>query len=111
MTTKSKYPELIANMADNLASLLREKGHDDDAANEIASTVAESVRQEFGGQLLYIPKGLAFDVDERAKEIYRKFDGTNQKELAVEFGHSIQHIYRILAQVRRTMRGAQRANG
>ena len=81
------------------------------STDEIASAAAESFRHEFGGQLLYIPKGFAFDIDERDKEIYRKFDGTNHNDLAVEFGHSVQHIYRIIAQARRAMRGSQRASG
>lgn len=108
---KSKYPELIADVAGVIAAVLRGRGHDDDAANEIASAAAESFRHEFGGQLLYIPKGSAFDIDERDKEIYRKFDGTNHNDLAVEFGHSVQHIYRIIAQARRALRGSQRASG
>ena len=107
---KPKYPELITNLAEILADLLREKGHDQVAANEIAFQAAESVRREFGGQLLYIPKGTAFDTGERDAEIYRKFDGQNTKELAHEYDLSEQTVYRILARVRRAMREPQRAS-
>lgn len=97
---KKDYPEILAEMVASLAAVLVKHGLDAISANEAAMSATESVRSVFAGQLLYIPRGLSFDISERDEKIYALFDGKNISELAKKFNLSVQHVYRILAKCR-----------
>lgn len=97
---KKDYPEIFAEMVASLAAVLVKHGMDAISANEAAMSATESVRSVFAGQLLYIPRGVSFDISERDEKIYSLFDGQNVGELAKKFKLSIQHVYRIIAKCR-----------
>lgn len=103
---KKGYPEILADLIATLSAVMRKKGHPAEQVNEIAFETAETIRANWGGQLLYIGKGKDFDIDARDEEISGKHDGSNVDVLAREFGMSVQHIYRILAKVRAKHRKA-----
>lgn len=103
---KGTYPELIGDLAEWLASALMGRGLDQEEANDMALDIAERVRHQYGGQLLYIPKGTAFDRNERDAEIFQKFDGKNHGDLAAEYGLTVQHVYRILVKERSAVQGS-----
>lgn len=66
---------------------------------EIAGDVVQKVAHTWGGSLIYMPKNLVFQVSERKKEIYQRFDGTNHNKLAKEYKFSVQYIYRVIKEV------------
>lgn len=64
----------------------------DDALN-IGLECAEAVRAAFGGGSVYIPR-----IDRgRDREIFRKFNGRNMRELGIEYGLTQERIRQIVA--------------
>ena len=97
----SKACELLAFMAAVLTDMVKRCGIEERKASEVAVETMLRIRTEFGGQQLYFPMGAMQAHDEKADAIYDKFmKGSSIEELAAEFGHSIQWIYRLIADVR-----------
>lgn len=99
--TRARVAELLSDLAAKVGEEVYSAGvADKKQAKTIGNHVAKRMAREWGGQNLYIPHGVLWDIDERDVEIFDKFDGTNQKELAREYGFSEQWIYRIIERVR-----------
>ncbi len=75
-------------------------GLDPERARAIGEAVIDQVRDQFGGQIVYINKGISEATRRRWEEIWRRFDGTNHNALAVEFGLGVQQLYKIIAHMR-----------
>jgi Mor family transcriptional regulator len=56
---------------------------------------------ELGPDLVYIPKGLEFEVTEKHKAIYKDFDGRNMHEVVAKHKVSPQWVYSICARIRK----------
>ena len=100
LNLEPEYPEVLAQIAAHVFECLKESGVPKERAAEIAIGAAERVRQNLGGQMTYIPFGLAHEVLKRWEEIWAKFTGDNQLQLAREYGCTEVHIYRILRRMR-----------
>ena len=88
-------------MAAVLTDMVKRCGIEERKASEVAVETMLRIRTEFGGQQLYFPMGAMQAHDEKADAIYDKFmKGSSIDELAAEFGHSVQWIYRLIADVR-----------
>jgi Mor family transcriptional regulator len=74
MTARSQasYPEILEELADFLATTLVEKGLARKVADEVALAAVERVRENFGGALVYIPKGAGYKLAQRNAEIRRR---------------------------------------
>ena len=95
---RERTAELIADMADQIEACLRsqlpEIGKDE--ARMVGRRVSRYMAQHWGGQNMYFPKDHYGRLSARDKEIWDKFNGHNQIELAAEYDLTMQHIYRIL---------------
>lgn len=99
--TQARVAELLADLAAKVGEEVQSAGvADKKQAKNIGNHVAKRMAREWGGQLFYIPHGVLWDIDERDVEIFEKFNGSNQNELAKEYGFSVQWIYRIIERVR-----------
>lgn len=97
---RSKGPELLIDLADHAAAALKEKTQlDKEACDQLGQEIAIRMAFNWGGQIVYFPEGHQLKVAELHLKIYNRFDGTNQAELATEFGISLQHVYRVLKAV------------
>lgn len=99
-TAAVEYPELLADLADKLTEILVRRGIERDKAKEIGREAAEFVRTEWGGQLVYVPKGTLFALTQRDMEIWEAFNGHNHADLARKHGVTLQRIYQIVAAMR-----------
>lgn len=99
MSDKS-YPELLADLADQVAAKLAELGTDMEKAADIGFAVAEHIRGNWSGQSLYLPKGVQYDISRRDIEIFERFNGTNHEALAREYNLTVMRIYQIIKAVR-----------
>jgi len=98
---RSRVPELLGFICDVLADRLRRRGIGENETNEISLDVTDSLCREFGGQMIYFPKGKLIDADEKAEETYRAFmNGKNIPDLAREFNCSMAWIYTRISRVR-----------
>ncbi len=96
-----KNAELLSDLALHTADVTRKLcGVDPEKAVEVGQAVADLMADLWGGQLIYFPKGMIRTLSKRDREIYAKFDGSNQGALAKEFNMSIQWVYRIVKLMR-----------
>ncbi|HIF9532283.1 TPA: Mor transcription activator family protein [Photobacterium damselae] len=61
-----------------------------------------SLCKNFGGVQFYLPRGSQLDIAVQNLKIWNEFKGNNVKELARKYEVSEQHIYRILAKMRKS---------
>lgn len=95
-----RIPELVADLEAQLADCLRREVRlDRHRALQIAKKVARFVTDNWGGQLIYIPKNHGGRLNERDLAVWRDFDGRNHNALAKKYGLTVQQIYRILKEV------------
>jgi Mor family transcriptional regulator len=89
--------ELLMDLRDHVADILNKKAHlPDGVAKNIAQEVAARIADNWGGQLLYVPKDLATKMSTRNAEIMDAFTGDNITYLVKRFDLSRQTVYRIL---------------
>lgn len=93
--------ELLKDLADQAADLAREMlGATPRKAQDFGKEIAFRIAENWGGQNLYIPMDMAGRRSERNEQIYRRFNGANQAELALEYKLSVQMVYRIVKAMR-----------
>lgn len=95
-----RIPELVADLEDQLvACLTREVTIDHDRAVMIAKKAARRVTDNWGGQLIYIPKNHSGQLSERDIKIWKEFNGKNHVALSRKYNLTVQQIYSILRDV------------
>ena len=83
--THAKVAELLSDLAAKVGEEVHASGAVGRAqAKNIGNRVAKRMAREWGGQQLYFPHGVLWDIDERDMEIFERFDGSNQDELAAD---------------------------
>lgn len=97
---ESTYPELLQDLADQVALKIAELGIDLEKAADIGFAAAEHIREHWGGQPLYLPKGVQYEFSRRDLEIFEKFNGHNHTELAREYNRTVMRIYQVVKAVR-----------
>lgn len=98
--SETTYPELLQDLADQVGLKLVELGVDPEKAAEIGFASAEHIREHWGGQPLYLPKGMQYEFSRRDIEIFDKFNGRNHAALAREYNVSVMRIYQIVKAIR-----------
>lgn len=98
--TDTLYPEILIDLRDSLTELLIESGAAPLQAKDLAFAAAERIRKRWAGLAVYIPKGRDWELDQRDREIFRRFDGTNKHALCREFEITEQRLYQVVARVR-----------
>lgn len=99
-TDRSKYPELLSDLADQVALKLVALGVSPEKAAEIGWGVAEHIRAHWSGQSTYIPKGVEYDLSQRDLQIAQEFNGRNHGALARKYDLTEMRIYQILKAAR-----------
>ena len=98
---KSKGPDLLIDLAQHVAVALTELIKlDEGQAEQTGREIANRMAAHWGGQNIYFPMGLTYKLSQRDQQIYDKFNGVNQSDLAREYGVSLQWIYKIVKAVR-----------
>ena len=69
-------------------------------AKLLGDEVATRFSDQFGGSFCYLPKGRVFRTSSIHRQIWERFTGSNQGELARQFRLSVVHVYRIIAKER-----------
>ncbi len=96
MNLPDQYPEILADLA-GLALARAREYLAPDRAEALALALAEDVRLKYGGGLIYVPKGDAYERHHRNAAIWREFNGRNHAELARRHGLTLSMIYDIVA--------------
>jgi len=96
IAAEDRYPELLRDLGNAVADSLTGAGVDPGLARAAAESAAELVRELYGGQLVYVPKGHSMQTRRRWQALWDEFDGSNQMALARKYGMSYQRVYRVL---------------
>lgn len=97
---EATYPELLQDLADQAGLKMIELGIDPEKAADIGFAVAEHIREHWGGQPIYIPRGAQYVFEQRDLDIFEEFNGHNHAELARKHDRSVMRIYQIIKAVR-----------
>lgn len=92
----SNYPELLSDVSDDLFKRLKDAGLDEQQSRKTAFEHVEFIRKHWGGQPIYIPKGMAHDLTERDMALFKEFNGHNHNELARKYNISVVRVYQLL---------------
>lgn len=93
--------QLLADTAERVARLLLDYNVPEDAAEQCGSAVADDLATHWAGQNLTFPKDYRYKLTRRDLEIWDKFTGNNQRELAKEYNLTVNAVYRLLKRIRR----------
>lgn len=88
------YPDVMVDFATCVFDVLAGEGMKNAAA--LARQVADRITDEMGGGQVYITHNNTLAARDRAREIYRKFNGRNVRNLAREYKLSERRIYKII---------------
>ncbi|MDR5610759.1 MULTISPECIES: Mor transcription activator family protein [unclassified Arsenophonus] len=101
-TFRSKGPELLVELAEHTAQIVRQIIDVDPAvASQIGDAVASQMMAEWGGQNIYFPMGLMWKINQRDREIFADFNGHNHRALARKYEVSLQWVYSVVKRVKK----------
>ncbi len=97
--------ETLHELMDLAQAELSAAGIEAPRAGTLAASIVARIAAEFGGSLLYLPKGLELTRRARDRELVAAFDGTTRgpngiAALSRRYGLSVQAVYRTLARHR-----------
>ncbi|HGO6308141.1 MAG: Mor transcription activator family protein [Kingella denitrificans] len=96
-----RIPELVADLETHTAELLaRELNIPKEQAVMAGKKLSRHLTDNWGGQLIYIPKNHGGRLDERDRQIYAEFDGRNHQQLAKKYDLAVQQVYKIIKTAR-----------
>ena len=96
MSYTERSANLLVDAILTIESKLIEEGIEGEVASKVANAAIEKLRNDFGGEQFYFPKGVGLDSTVKKHKIYEKFRGNNIHELAKEFGVTPTYVYRIV---------------
>lgn len=88
--------DLLADVADRAASILKGYGLTAQAAQDAGDAIADDLAINWGGQYITVPKDMKYRSAKRAQQIVDDFNGSNHSELAASHSLSVNAIYKIL---------------
>ncbi|MBT0666362.1 hypothetical protein KI809_18800 [Geobacter pelophilus] len=90
----TNYPDIFLDLIDKAEEpIAAALGVDNETARLAAFQVTEIMRRDWAGTQPYLSKGMAFELTNRDREMYEKFNGSNHEELALEFGMTTRNVY------------------
>ena len=99
--SESNVPELLTDLASHASAIAAEMlGLPSDTAEHLGIEVARKMADHWGGQHIYIPKGVSMIASERDIRIYDEFNGRNHAELSRKYHLSTIWIYKIIRTIR-----------
>ncbi len=93
---RKEYPEILVAIGDFVAEFLVSKGVIDLDAAKAGLECAEQFRRTFGGETVYMPKGMAYELSKRDQDIIDRFDGSNSQTICREYNITRRRLYQIL---------------
>ena len=96
--------DVLYDMAQVLIVKLQSEGIEEEKARPASLNAVDEIRKVYGGQSIYFQKVLDEKIRKRNEQIFTEFTGENHDELAMKYGVTVVHIYRIIQQVRTARR-------
>ncbi|WP_065204284.1 Mor transcription activator family protein [Shewanella woodyi] len=96
MSSSERSATFLVDMIIHLETKLTELGLEPEKAMKVSQDTVDELRQTYGGEQFYFPRGWSLDVTLSHHKIYAKFRGHNHVQLSKEFNVSVTHIYRVV---------------
>jgi Mor family transcriptional regulator len=91
-----RVSEFVACLIDiGTKELVEQRCCSEPQAREVMREISHNVARHYGGQVMYVPQDVEFDLTKRDREIYAAFNGTNVNDVAKKYGLSVRQIYAI----------------
>lgn len=92
-----KIPELLSDLSSHASAVaVQMLDIPKDVAEHLGLEIARKMAENWGGQHIYIPKGVSMVASQRDVLIYAEFNGRNHADLARKYHLSIIWIYKII---------------
>lgn len=98
--SRSNGPELLQELRDHTVDVLVQHGVTADQATTIAADLIDRMRRSWGGQQVYFPVGLTFDIEDKHWAIWNDYNGRNRDAVCRKHSISVQHFYRVIDRIR-----------
>ncbi|MBS0044526.1 transcriptional regulator [Shewanella sp. M16] len=92
-----RWPETMRDIYDLFKCELTKQ----DIDPKIAIPLLHRLCREFGGLQMYLPRGHLLEIEMMNLSIWHEFNGKNVEDLARKYNKSMQHIYRVIAKMRK----------
>lgn len=97
MTNKKHgIPPFVDELAEYLSKKFVDCGVDSAEAKDRGLKSALDFAQNWGGHVIYIPKNLSQNFEDKHDKIVSEFNGSNHSELAAKYDVHVRTIYKIL---------------
>lgn len=93
--------ELLSEIERYTTHVLSDHSIDPDVAVQAGAAVADYLAEQWGGQLINIPKDYHWKLAKRDVEIYEAFTGHNYAELARTYNMTQRGIYKVISRARK----------
>lgn len=102
---KQKVANFLTDLILHTAAVIQHELKAEPAkAEEVGRKLADSIRQNYGGANVYVPKGTSLDAELRNNAIFQDFRGNNHSELARKYGCTEQHVYNVIRVITEAIR-------
>ncbi|MBH8611916.1 DNA-binding protein [Pseudomonas mohnii] len=93
--------ELLQTLADHVAQSAKETLHvSDELAEAHGAEVAIQMATVWGGQQVYMPKGIHVQASKLHQQIFDEWKGRNHREIAMKHNISLAFVYRVVKRMR-----------
>lgn len=100
MSAPEKYPPILVEIYEHILALINKNNmFSAHSSDDAALIITDTIRRNFGGAMMYIPKSSGMTLQQRDREIFSKYNYKNVSELAKEYDLSVQCIYRVIKRV------------
>lgn len=96
---EQKAPELLNHLYVKIKNAGVATNLSEEESRLLAKKVTLDIAHDFGGEMIYIPKGILVHLTGRDLKIWQEFNGKNHNELARKYGVSVVWVYKILKKV------------
>lgn len=101
MSSRRDYPEVLKGLAERLTSEFSNSGVGAELAVSMARMAVDTIRREWGGVSIYVPKCYAYERQAIHREMYRKHRaGATSRALAAEYGVTVHAVNATLRRLR-----------
>jgi Mor family transcriptional regulator len=90
----TRYPQQLKDLIDKAAEPVAEKLQIPmDQARQAVYLVTEVIRKDWSGDNFYLPKGMAYEIEQRDRQMWAEFNGHNHAELGKKYGLTTRKVY------------------
>jgi Mor family transcriptional regulator len=93
LSEEPDYPAILLEMGELVQSELTKAEVPIPLAAALAETLVEHMRERYGGQNIYLPKGQLARTTRRRAAMWAEFTGDNYRYLARKYGMSLPYAY------------------